>query len=205
MRDFPSDGPFDGGQALEAPDEPAETVPPWDDWRQHRDPWLGPDARLSDYDLPAHAANTLERDDGDREAETSPLYDGIAYDLGVDPLGETDSPAGTADMLDKGVVHRHGPGRKAAVITSDAARDRAERTYNADKPPAERDEIGMYEFDEGYVAWRVPRTRADLRRPPQAVGGGVIVIDRETGAVSGWPLLDPETIAEQYRERRATG
>lgn len=62
-------------------------------------------------------------------------------------------------------------------------------------------EIGVDEFDLGYILWPVqPRGATD--RPPAALGGARAVVDRETGELSVWPMLPTPVIAEQYRETR---
>nr|WP_296069469.1 SUKH-3 domain-containing protein [uncultured Actinoplanes sp.] len=56
----------------------------------------------------------------------------------------------------------------------------------------------LAEFDLGYVIW----TRQPSAVRPQAGDGARTVIDRETGAISTWPVLPPEDIAALYRDRR---
>jgi hypothetical protein len=56
----------------------------------------------------------------------------------------------------------------------------------------------LAEFDLGYVIW----TRQQSAVRPQAGDGARTVIDRETGAISTWPVLPPEDIAALYRDRR---
>lgn len=89
------------------------------------------------------------------------------------------------------------------MITREDALQRAETWFNGDKPPEERREVGIYEFEDGYVIWVAEPFPEDLSRPPATVGGGMTVIDKATGHVSYWPSLHPEIIAEQYRARRA--
>lgn len=64
-------------------------------------------------------------------------------------------------------------------------------------------EVGLYEFDLGYVAWVVEPPRADLTRPPSSTGAPTIVIDRETGELSQWPSVPPQVVASQYTSTRA--
>lgn len=56
----------------------------------------------------------------------------------------------------------------------------------------------LAEFDLGWVIWTKPA--ADVL--PLPGDGARTVIDRETGAVSTWPAIPSERIAELYRERR---
>lgn len=56
------------------------------------------------------------------------------------------------------------------------------------------------EFDFGFVVW--------TRQPPSVLpipgDGARTVIDRDTGALSTWPGIPPEVVAQMYRERRPT-
>jgi len=63
-------------------------------------------------------------------------------------------------------------------------------------------EIGLHEFDQGYVAWRIEPSPADPTVAPAATGTPRLVIDRETGTVSTWPSLPVPVIAAQYATRR---
>ncbi len=85
------------------------------------------------------------------------------------------------------------------MITAEEARARAEEEYNGGKPIEERDEIGLYEFEEGWVAWRVEPEPEDRTQPPATVGGSVIVIDRSAGEVTTYPNLPAPVIAEEYQ------
>jgi hypothetical protein len=64
-------------------------------------------------------------------------------------------------------------------------------------------EVGLYEFDLGYVAWVVEPPQVDPSRPPTSTGAPSVVIDRETGELSQWPSLPAPVIASQYAARRA--
>jgi hypothetical protein len=62
-------------------------------------------------------------------------------------------------------------------------------------------EVGIHEFDLGYVVWAVePEPVGD--RPPATVGTARGVIDRATGELTLWPALPPEAVAQEYRRAR---
>ena len=55
-------------------------------------------------------------------------------------------------------------------------------------------EIGVYEFDLGFVVWAV--------RPPTSppeIGGARAVVDRTTGEITTWPMMPVKYIADRYR------
>jgi hypothetical protein len=87
------------------------------------------------------------------------------------------------------------------MISRDEAIARADRWVNGDTERG-RLEVGLYEFDAGYVVWPI-RPRADMSRPPGSFGAGPAVIDRETGELTEWPPLAPEKVADQYAARKA--
>ncbi|WP_306206003.1 SUKH-3 domain-containing protein [Actinoplanes sp. RD1] len=86
------------------------------------------------------------------------------------------------------------------MITRDQAHDLAQARLSAgfDEPQ----EISLYEFDLGWVAWRTPEPVAP-GSPPTSTGGPQIVVDRETGDISRWPSISPSAIAEQYTAAHA--
>jgi hypothetical protein len=91
------------------------------------------------------------------------------------------------------------------MISRDEALARA-REWAAAGHPGPTPEVDLYEFDLGYVAWRIqpePAGTAGPPVPPSATGSAKAVIDRETGELSQWPSLPAPTIAERYAERRA--
>ncbi|MGW0434912.1 SUKH-3 domain-containing protein [Micromonospora sp. NPDC003197] len=69
--------------------------------------------------------------------------------------------------------------------------------------PGPSPEVGLHEFDLGYVAWAVPPAPTDPSRPPMATGSPRVVIDRETGELTQWPSLPAPVIAERYAQQRA--
>ncbi|WP_432985962.1 SUKH-3 domain-containing protein [Dactylosporangium sp. CA-233914] len=63
--------------------------------------------------------------------------------------------------------------------------------------PVSGGEVGLYEFELGYVAWaKVPPSDPD--RPPEVIGAPLAVIDKESGELSTWPSLSPQGVAELY-------
>lgn len=80
----------------------------------------------------------------------------------------------------------------------DQARALAEEYFNGVRQ--ESLEIGIYGFNEGYVAW-AKEPSGDGTGLPETVGGACIVIDKVTGEVAIRPLLNPETVADQWPGR----
>ncbi|MFV2018486.1 SUKH-3 domain-containing protein [Micromonospora sp. LOL_023] len=67
-------------------------------------------------------------------------------------------------------------------------------------------QIGLHEFDQGYVAWLVPSdpgADSAAAGPPGSSGTPRIVIDRESGEVSEWPPLPVPVVAQRYATERA--
>ncbi|GAA2780340.1 hypothetical protein [Nonomuraea dietziae] len=82
----------------------------------------------------------------------------------------------------------------------DQARAVAEEYFNgATREPVE---LGLYAFGDGYVVWTRTPEPEDPAALPETVGGGCVVIDGSTGEVVIRPLLNPETVAEQWPGRR---
>lgn len=66
-----------------------------------------------------------------------------------------------------------------------------------DKPVGVTRAFGMHEFDLGYVFWReLPPG------DPAALGAGQIVVDKQNGELTYWPSVQPQAVAEQYRQYR---
>ncbi len=89
------------------------------------------------------------------------------------------------------------------AMTREQALARAERWINEDRPAGQRQEIGLHEFDLGFVVWPIEPAPADTSRPPAAVGGARGVVDRATGELSTWPSLPVPVIVERYRQQHA--
>lgn len=79
----------------------------------------------------------------------------------------------------------------------DQARALAEEYFNGVRQASL--EVGIYGFNEGYVAWA--KEAEDPGGLPETAGGACIVIDKTTGEVAIRPLLNPETVAEQWPGR----
>ncbi|GAA5185140.1 hypothetical protein GCM10023322_28210 [Rugosimonospora acidiphila] len=89
------------------------------------------------------------------------------------------------------------------MITPEEATQLA-RSWALRALPAGGGEVGLYEFDLGYVAWAVPPPAPRRDGPPNTVGAPRLVIDRETGEQSLWPSLSAKAVAQRYQlERRA--
>ncbi|GIJ29640.1 hypothetical protein Vqi01_48020 [Micromonospora qiuiae] len=91
------------------------------------------------------------------------------------------------------------------MISRDEALSIARQWASAGRPgPAP--EVELYEFDLGYVTWRVlpgaPATDGPPA-PPPSTGFPRAVIDRETGEVSQWRSLSAPLVAEEYARHRA--
>ncbi|GGL35649.1 hypothetical protein [Planomonospora parontospora] len=84
----------------------------------------------------------------------------------------------------------------------DQARAVAEEYFNGVRPLDAALEVRVHAFKEGYVAWTREPGEDDPAALPETVGAGCIVIDRATGEVFIRPLLNPETVAEQWPGRR---
>ena len=66
-----------------------------------------------------------------------------------------------------------------------------------DKPVGQERAVGRYEFDLGYVFWRMLPAGEST-----AVGSARTVIDRYNGEQTYWPSVPAETVAEMYRGYR---
>jgi len=84
----------------------------------------------------------------------------------------------------------------------DQARALAEEYFNGVRPVESAFPVGIYGFAEGYVAWVRELGPDDPARLPDSVGGGCIVIDKESGEVVARPLLDLESVAELWPGHR---
>ncbi|WP_433056677.1 SUKH-3 domain-containing protein [Dactylosporangium sp. CS-033363] len=63
--------------------------------------------------------------------------------------------------------------------------------------PVSGGDVGLYEFELGYVAWaKVPPSDPD--RPPAVIGAPLAVIDKQSGELTTWPSLSPRGVAELY-------
>lgn len=89
------------------------------------------------------------------------------------------------------------------MISRDDARRTADLWINDGKSPEDQREVGFHEFEHGYVVWRVEPEPDDPDEPPLNVGGGLGIIDKETGELSYWPPLPLDVVIQQYSARRA--
>lgn len=91
------------------------------------------------------------------------------------------------------------------MISKEEALRKADRWVNGGVPAGERREVGIYEFDGGYVVWPVEPEPEDPTQIPETVGGSRGVVDKETGELTTWPSLSARMIAEEYSAQRHHG
>ena len=65
--------------------------------------------------------------------------------------------------------------------------------------------VGIEEYDVGYVAWEFIPPPDDPTRPPDTIGDGFLVIDKESGDVSTWPSWGPTRVMQAYRNAKSAG
>lgn len=86
------------------------------------------------------------------------------------------------------------------MISREEALEKAEVWINGRLPAEERKEIGMYEFEHGYVVWGVEPV--DERGIPKTVGSMNAIIDKQTGELSYGTSLSADHDAEEYSANR---
>lgn len=91
------------------------------------------------------------------------------------------------------------------MITREFALERTHAMFNASPTANGPVEAGVYEFDLGFVLWPVEPPPADWSRPPDTIGGSVIVLDRNSGQASFWPRLSGPHVAALYRRSLQPG
>jgi SUKH-3 immunity protein len=64
-------------------------------------------------------------------------------------------------------------------------------------------QIGVEEFDTGYVAWLVEPPPVDPTSAPVTTGRPTVVVDKETGELTTWSSLPTGVVAAQYTAHRA--
>jgi hypothetical protein len=82
-------------------------------------------------------------------------------------------------------------------VTPDEATEIA-RPWALASLPGSGGDLGLYEFDLGYVAW-AKAPPSDPSRPPAVIGAPLAVVDKETGELTQWPSLSPQGVAGLYR------
>lgn len=89
------------------------------------------------------------------------------------------------------------------MITKEEALAKADAQFNGSRPAEERKEVGIYEFEHGYVAWM--NEPVDERGIPATVGNVNLIIDKQTGELSRGSSLSPDMDAEKYSAKRRAG
>lgn len=88
------------------------------------------------------------------------------------------------------------------MLSEAEASARADAWVNAGDAGRRR-EVGLLEFDLGWVVWGKEPPPADRGRPPERIGNAKAVIDRATGELTTWPSLPAAEVARRYGWRRA--
>lgn len=83
------------------------------------------------------------------------------------------------------------------MVTEEEARIRAHAWVGADGA-----DVGMREFDQGWVVWAVRASAPDPTRPPERVGDSRGVVDRDTGELFVYPPMSVNDVARRHRWRR---
>ncbi|MEU6370740.1 SUKH-4 family immunity protein [Streptomyces sp. NPDC046931] len=86
----------------------------------------------------------------------------------------------------------------------------ADRWLNPEGSAAPRREVGMQEFDLGWVVWPAPAAPEQdpvtgERRPPAEVGDACGVVDRRTGELTVWPSAPVEEVVRMYQQKQGGG
>ena len=87
------------------------------------------------------------------------------------------------------------------MITRQVVEERARELFNSSPATPDDVDVGIYEFELGFVVWPVEPEPTDWSRPPSTIGGSVLVFDRN-GTPSVWPRLAAPQVADLYRDRR---
>lgn len=88
------------------------------------------------------------------------------------------------------------------MISREEALEKADAWINAGVPAEQRQEIGIYEFEYGYVVWAVEPEPVPPAVVPDTVGSASGVIDKETGELTSGSSLPAPVIAEKYAAKR---
>lgn len=80
------------------------------------------------------------------------------------------------------------------MISPDEARDLA-AVYHG----VAGEKIRIREFDLGYLASVAEPRPEDPTRVPSAVGGTILVVDKQTGETTTWPNHGPTAVIDMYR------
>ena len=91
------------------------------------------------------------------------------------------------------------------MITREDAIRQADEWINGGKSQGQRREIGVGEFDPGFVIWAIEASPADLSKPPPTIGSATGVIDKTTGKLTMMPGLPSDVIIARCRARQSAG
>ena len=88
------------------------------------------------------------------------------------------------------------------MVTREFVVERTRQMFNASRSANGPVDVGIYEFDLGFVVWPVVPPPTDWSGPPSMIGGSVLVIDLHTGQPSVWPRIAAPNVAQLYRKSK---
>ncbi|MFH8752738.1 SUKH-4 family immunity protein [Streptomyces rimosus] len=96
------------------------------------------------------------------------------------------------------------------MITQAQAQATADRWLNPEGHQGPPRQVGMQEFDLGWVVWAVPPPPevdpvTGQRRPPAEVGAACGVVDRASGELTVWPSVPVDEVVRMYQQKHGTG
>ncbi|RSO02612.1 hypothetical protein DMH18_40365 [Streptomyces sp. WAC 06783] len=96
------------------------------------------------------------------------------------------------------------------MITQAQAQATADRWLNPEGHQGPPRQVGMQEFDLGWVVWAVPPPPevdpvTGQRRPPAEVGAACGVVDRASGELTVWPSVPVDEVVRMYQQKHSAG
>ncbi|MFH9423581.1 SUKH-4 family immunity protein [Streptomyces sp. NPDC017529] len=96
------------------------------------------------------------------------------------------------------------------MITQAQAHATADRWLNPEGHQGRPRQVGMQEFDLGWVVWAVPPPPevdpvTGQRRPPAEVGSACGVVDRASGELTVWPSVPVDEVVRMYQQKHGAG
>ncbi|MGW7553211.1 SUKH-4 family immunity protein [Streptomyces rimosus] len=96
------------------------------------------------------------------------------------------------------------------MITQAQAQATADRWLNPEGHQGPPRQVGMQEFDLGWVVWAVPPPPevdpvTGQRRPPAEVGAACGVVDRASGELTVWPSVPVDEVVRMYQQKHGAG